>query len=118
MSLLAALGWVILGGMAAGFLVTFWDEIREWLNHTAANAVEKVLGYKARQTMHRAVATVDRVMDKVRSTATVYAKKNELDTNFIRTKIVAEAEVYEIDDRILNEIKNKGSIAQEFEYKG
>lgn len=29
MSFLLALGWVLLGGVAAGFLVTFWDEIRQ-----------------------------------------------------------------------------------------
>lgn len=116
--LLAAVGWFLLGGVAATFLVTFWDDIRQWLNQVAANAVEKVFGYKARQAMHRAVAKVDRFMDKVRNTATIYTKKNALDTHFVKTDIVAEAQVYEIDHQILNEIQRKGSIVQEFEYRG
>jgi hypothetical protein len=116
--LLAALGWFLVGSVAAGFLVTFWDEIRQWLNQVAADAVEKVFGYKARQAMHRAVAKIDRVMDKVRNTSTVYTKKNPLDTHFVKTDIVAEEQVYEIDHRVLEEIQKKGSIVQEFEYKG
>jgi hypothetical protein len=118
MSLLAALGWVLLGGLATGVVVTFWDEIRDWLNQVAANAVEKVFGYKARQAMHRAVAKIDRVMDKIRNKATVYTKKNPLDVNYVKTDIVAEAEVYEIDNRVLDEIQRRGSIVQEFEYRG
>lgn len=118
MSFLLALGWVLLGGVAAGFLVTFWDEIRQWLNQVAADAVEKVFGYKARQAMYRAVSKIDRVMDKVRNTATIYTKKTPLDTHYVKTDIVAEEHVYEIDQSVLKEIQSKGSIVQEFEYKG
>ena len=118
MSLLAAIGWVILGGLAVGTLVTFWDEIRDWLNQVAADAVEKVFGYKARQTMHRAVAKIDRVMNVVRNTSTIYTKKNPLDTHFVRTNVVAEAPVHEIDQQVLNEIQKKKTIVQEFEYRG
>jgi hypothetical protein len=113
-----AIGWLLVGGVAATFLVTFWNEIRDWLNQVAADAVEKVFGYKARQTMHRAIAKIDRVMDKVRNTSTIYAKKNPLDTHFVKTDIVAEGNVYEIDSRVLDEVQRKGSIVQEFEYKG
>ncbi|MFJ8258559.1 hypothetical protein ACIQ4Z_15030 [Peribacillus asahii] len=119
MSLLgAAIGWFILGGLAAGVLVTFWDEIKQWLNQVAADAVEKVFGYKARQTMHRAIAKIDRVMDKVRNTSTIYTKKNPLDTHFVKTDIIAEAPVHEIDQQVLNEIQKKKTLVQEFEYKG
>ncbi|MCC5804671.1 hypothetical protein [Rossellomorea vietnamensis] len=118
MSFIMAIGWALLGAAATGILVTFWDEIRVWLNQVAADAVEKVFGYNARQAMHRAVARIDRVMDKVKNTATIYTKKNRLDTHFVKTDIVAEADVYEIDNRVLDEIQRKGSIVQEFEYKG
>lgn len=118
MSLLAAIGWVILGGLAVGTLVTFWDEIRDWLNQVAADAVEKVFGYKARQTMHRAVAKIDRVMNVVRNTSTIYTKKNQLDTHYVKTNVVAEAPVHEIDQQVLNEIQKKKTIVQEFEYRG
>jgi hypothetical protein len=118
MSLLAALGWVLLGGLAVGVMVTFWDEIRNWLNQVAADAVEKVFGYKARQTMHRAVAKIDRVMNVVRNTSTIYTKKNSLDTHFVKTNVIAEAPVHEIDQKVLNEIQKKKTIVQEFEYRG
>jgi len=118
MSLLAALGWVILGGLAAGVLVTFWDEIRQWLNQVAADAVEKMFGYNARQTMQRAIAKVDRVMDKVRNRSTIYTKKNPLDTTLVKMDILGESPVHEIDQQVLNEIQRKKTIVQEFEYKG
>jgi len=36
----------------------------------------------------------------------------------VKTDIVAEEHVYEIDQSVLKEIQSKGSIVQEFEYKG
>lgn len=118
MSIIGALGWVLLGGLASGILVTFWDEIRQWLNQVAADAVEKVFGYKARQTMHRAVVKIDRVMNSVRNTSTIYTKKNPLDSYIVKTDVIAEAAVHEIDQKILNEIERKKTLVQEFEYQG
>ncbi|MDF2544646.1 MAG: hypothetical protein K0S47_4364 [Herbinix sp.] len=117
MSLLAIIGWVLLGAAATTILVTFWDQIRDWLNNVAADAVESVFGYRAREAMHRAIAKVDRVMDKVRSRSTIYAKKTPLDTHYVKTDIVAEAGVYQIDKEVLEEIKKKGELVQEFVYK-
>lgn len=119
MSLIAfTIGWIIAGSVATTLFITFWDEIRNWLNQVAADAVERVFGYKARQAMHRAISKIDRVMDKVRNTATIYTKKNPLDTHYVKTDIIAEDSVYEIDNRILDEIQRKGNLVQEFEYKG
>ncbi|WP_042347602.1 hypothetical protein [Bacillus massiliigorillae] len=118
MSFLAALGWVLLGGIVTGGLVTFWDEIRQWLNQVAADAVEKMFGYKARQTMQRAVVKIDRVMSSVRNTSTIYTKKNPLDSYIVKTDVVAEASIREIDQQILDEIERKKTLVQEFEYKG
>jgi hypothetical protein len=118
MSLLVLAGWFLLGAVATAALVTFWDDIKEWLNNVAADAVERVFGYGARNTMHRAIAKVDRVMNKVRSKSTIFAKQNKLDTHFVKTEIVAEAPVYEVDNGILEEIRKKGELVQEFGYKG
>ncbi|MEH7009212.1 hypothetical protein V7087_00075 [Neobacillus niacini] len=115
---LIVLGWILLGVAVGTVLITFWDDIRNWLNQVAADAVERVFGYKARQAMHRAIAKVDRIMDKVRNTSTIYTKRDPLATHFVKTDIVAEDSVYEIDNRVLEEIQRKGSIVQEFEYKG
>ncbi|WP_343346245.1 hypothetical protein [Terrisporobacter petrolearius] len=115
------IGWVALGAAAvtvgAFALVKFWDQIRMWLNNTAANAVERLLGYGARTRMHRAVATVDRVIDKIRNRVVVYTKKDELDTHYHKTTLEAEASVYSIDEGVLKNIENQGRIIQEFSYK-
>jgi hypothetical protein len=115
------IGWII-AGMIAGAVVTacltiFWENIAVWLNNTAANAIEKVLGYGARNRMHRAVATVDRVMKKIRNQTIVYTKQHELDTHFHKTTLTSEAPIYEIDAEVLDEIEKNNKIVQEFIYK-
>lgn len=117
MSLLYLIGWVLLGAVVATCLVTFWDEIRKWLNNTAANVVEKVLGYGARERMHRATTRIDRVMDKIKNRTVVYTKRSELDSFYDKTTLVSEASIYEISDEIINEISYKGELVQDFEYR-
>lgn len=117
-SLAAVAGWALVGAVAAGVLTTFWDSIRGWLDNVAADFVEKHLGYNARQNMHRAVAVVGKVMDKVRNTSTIYSKKNRLDTYYDKTTIVAEQPVYKVDSEVLQAIEdNKGKLTQEFKYQ-
>lgn len=118
MSILGIIGWVLLGAATTTVLVTFWDEIRNWLNNVAANTIEKVFGYNARNNMQKAVAKVDRVMDTIRNRATIYTKKTPLDKYFVKTDIVAKANVNKIDNSVLEEIKKEGVLVQEFEYKG
>ena len=112
------IGWVLLGAAATAVLVTYWDQIRGWLNNVAANTIEKVFGYNARNNMQKAVAKVDRVMDTIRNRATVYTKKDNLDKYFVKTDIVAKAPVNKIDSGVLEEIKKQGVLVQEFGYKG
>lgn len=114
MSLIGTLAWVALGMAATGVLVAFWDEIKQWLNNTAANAIEKVFGYNARNLMQRAVAKVDRIMDKVRITSTIYTKKDPLSTTFEVIDITAETEAHTLDPKVLEEIQKKGVLTQEF----
>lgn len=112
------IGWALLGSVTTAVLVTFWDQIRNWLNNVAANMVEKVFGYNARNNMQKAVAKVDRVMDTIRNRATVYTKKDPLDKYFVKTDIVAKAPVSKIDSGVLEEIKKQSVLVQEFGYKG
>ena len=116
MSLLIG-AWVILGAIAAGALITFWDKIASWLTNVAADVVEEAFGYPARNKMHRAVAKIDRVMDKIRNKSTIFVKENRLDTHYLKTEIEAEADVYDIDSKVIDEIRNKKELVQEFEYK-
>lgn len=118
MSLIGAAMWILATGVVlTGVIATFWEDIRGWLNSVAADFVEKHLGYGARQKMHRAVSTINKAMNKLKNTSVVYSKKNELDAYYDKTTIISEAPIYEIDNRIIEEINNKGSIIQEFEYK-
>lgn len=118
LSTAAIIGWILVGAATTAVLVTFWEEIKNWLNNVAANAVEKVFGYGARKNMHKAIAKVDRVMDVIRNKATVYTKSNPLDKYFVKTDIVAKAPVSKIDSGVLEEIKKEGTLVQEFGYKG
>lgn len=117
MSIIAILGWFILGAVVVGAITIFWDEIKNWLNNTAADAVEKVLGYTARQRMYRAVARIDKYMNVIRNRTIVYTKKHELDNIFDKVTLSADASPYEIDSEVLNEIRNKGELVQEFGYR-
>lgn len=117
MSLLALAGWFIIGALAVGAIATFWDDVKSWLNNTAANAVESVLGYGARQKMHRAVSKVDRLVNIVRNRSTVYTKEDTNSTHMYKTQIEATISSYEISDDVLKEIANKGEIVGEFEYR-
>lgn len=115
------IGWVIAGiagSLLAGAIALFWDDIKKWLNNTAADAVEKTLGYNARKFMHRAVTRIDRVFDKIKNRTVVYSKKDSLDTHYDKVTLSADASPYEIDDEVLEKLKNQGELVQEFEYQG
>lgn len=117
MSLLGIGFWIIAGAVAASYLVKFWDSVQQWLNNVAADLVERLFGYDARDRMHKAVTRVDRFMDKIKNKATIYTKKNDYDNTYYKTDILAESSVYEIDSEVLEEIRKKGEIVQEFEYR-
>lgn len=116
--MLGLIGWVLVGAVLTGALLYFWNDIRDWLNNTAANAVERVLGYNARKTMQRAVCVVDRVVNHLRTRAVVYNKKNALDTHYDRVTLEATAPVYEIDDEVLQKIEQEGEQVQELQFRG
>lgn len=114
------IGWLIagalIGAVATTAIVAFWDDIREWLNSVAADAVEKAFGYSARNRMHRAVAKVNRVINKIRNNTVVYTKRNSLDEYYDKTTIIAEDDVYNIGEDVVKEINKKGEIVQEYKY--
>ncbi len=116
--MLGVIGWVLIGAALTGALLYFWNDIKEWLNNAAANAVEKTLGYNARKSMHRAVCNVDRVVNMLRTRAVIYSKKFDLDTHYDRISIEAKAPVYEIDEEVLQKIKEEGELTQTFQFKG
>jgi len=116
--MLGILGWILVGAVLTGALLMFWNEIRDWLNNTAANAVESVLGYNARKGMQKAICVVDRVVNTVRNRAVIYTKKERLSTYMDKVTIEAKAPVYEIDEEVLKEIREKGKLEQELQFRG
>lgn len=116
--MLGLIGWFIVGALVAGCLVAFWDDIRDWLNNTAADVVERVLGYNARKFMQRTVVAVDRVMNSIRNKSMIFTKKQMLSEYYDKVTITSEAPVREISNDILEEIEKKGKLVQEYNYRG
>ena len=120
------IGWVIAGaiGLALGATVAavtlsdkLWEKVRHWLNNTAANVVERVLGYKARQNMHRAITKVGNIRDRlVHRNAVVYTKLDRMDSFYKKVTYEASASVEQFDDDILEQIRRERELTQEFEY--
>ncbi len=118
MILTATLGYFVLGALCVGALIHFWDDIKDWLNEVAADAVEKVFGYNARNAMQKAVATVTRVFQTLKNKSVVYSKRNKSDLYFDKTTIECEMGVEEVTKDVLAEFdKNGNQLVQEFVYK-
>lgn len=114
------LGCFVLGAAIAGgvIMARFWDKIKNWLNNVAADAVERAFGYSARNNMQKAVAIVDKLMDRIRNTSTIYTKKSPSETYYDKTTIVSEAGINNIDEDIINTIANHNNqMIQVFDYK-
>jgi hypothetical protein len=52
---------LVAGLVIGGILLKYWDKIKDWLNTTAADTVERHLGYRARKAIVKAVSVADRV---------------------------------------------------------
>lgn len=106
----------MIGAAVAILLDAFWDDIAQWLNHTAANAVERILGYDARKFMERAVVRVGRLRDKIHNKAVIYTKKDAMDSFYTKVTTEAEAPVYQVDKDVLEQIKQEGELVNQFGY--
>lgn len=115
---LMALGFILAGAAVGGaILVSFWDEIKSWLNSVAADAVERHLGYSARNRIQKATAAIDRVVSKLKNTSTVYTKQASSDCYFDKTTLVMEADCSDFSPQVLGEIRKHGDrVVQEFNY--
>lgn len=110
------IGFVIAGAITAAF-VSFWDEIKDWLNTVGVEAVEKTLGYSARNRIQKAISTVDRVMNKLRNTSVIYTKKASSEVYFDKTTIVASSGMEGMSDDFRQELaKHNDRLVQEFQY--
>lgn len=112
------IGWVLVGAVLAGALLYFWNDIKAWLDNTAADVVQQYIGYNARKAMQRAVCVVDRVVNNLRTRAVVYYKRDRLDTYYDKVTLEATAPLYEFDEDVLAKIKENGKLEQELKFMG
>lgn len=111
-------GWVLAAGavILSVALKYFWTEIAQWLNNTAANAVERKFGIDARKTMQRAVCTVTKIMNKIDNVARVYFR---MDEHYLKQiDLHASRPEYEINEEVLQELDIKKELINEFTYNG
>lgn len=115
------IGWIILGAVAGALLITaidrFWNDIANWLNNTAANAVEKVLGYDAKKFMHRAVATVTRVHEKLHNKTVVYTRQSALSTHIQKISLKKESSFYDEEQDVRELFEKECKQVNEFVYQ-
>lgn len=115
------IGWIIAGAVFGAVIATaidrFWNDIAGWLNNTAANAVEKVLGYDARKFMQRAVANVTKIHDKLHNSTVIYTRQSALDTHIHKVTLKSTAPVYEQENDVKELFERESTQIKEFEYK-
>lgn len=113
---------LIAGGLALGaaVLTKYWESIRYWLNNTAADVVEEVLGYEARRMMFKAISVADKVIRWIKgrrvaiNISTVYTKQSE--GTYSKTVMSNEIPASELDPNYENEMKNSTGM-MELDYK-
>lgn len=119
--MIGTLGWIVIGMVAGAVALTaidiFWNSIAEWLNNTAANAVERVLGYKARKCMERAVARVSKVREKLHNITFVYSRQSALDTHVQKVTLESSAPLYEQEQDVINLFEKENTMIKELEYR-
>lgn len=112
------LGWIIVAGVVIGVLALkyFWEDIAQWLNNTAADAVEKKLGINAKKFMQKAVCKVTRVMNVLDNVATVFVKKDIHSEYMQKITLHGTAPVYEQSEDVLKEIEKEKELVNTFTY--
>ena len=112
------IGWVIAGGVVFAVLALkyFWEDVARWLNNTAANAVERVLGYNAKKFMQRAVSRVTGGMNTLKNITTVFTKKVATGKYLHKVTLQSTAPSYEQDKDVLKELERTKELVNEFTY--
>ena len=102
--------------LAAKLVTKYWDDICYWLNNTAADVVQKYIGYDARKAMHKAVNKADRFMNKIRNVSKVYYRKDPFATYYDVVTMQNTAPTYEFDEEFIKTIDEKKALTHEMEY--
>ena len=107
----------LLVGIAAGsILIKYWNKIKAWLDNTAADTVERILGYKARETMFKAISVADKVFrilegHRVASNvSTVFTKSRN--NNYTKLTMINNVSADELGQAYLDEMRNGNNIME------
>ncbi len=120
------IGWVIVGAIVGGMVLgavalklveKFWDSIKDWLNNTAADVVQKYIGYDARRAMQKAVNKADRFMNKIRNVSQVYYRSDPLATHYDKVTMETSAPTYEFDEEFIKTINEQRVLTTKMEYR-
>ena len=109
------LEWVLVGLIATAIAVTYWDKIKRWLDTIVADTIEKVFGYGARKRVHHAVTIVDKVATGIRERVFVYVSKPNAQ-GFDKYMEKQVRVISDVEEDVVKEINEKGSVIQEFKY--
>jgi len=109
------LGWVLLGVAAAAIAVTYWDQIKQWLNTIVADKIEKVFGYGARKRVHHAVTIVDRVAAGIRERVFVFVRRTK-GMGYDKYEEKQTKIITDVDEEVVREVEEKQAVIQEFTY--
>ncbi len=116
MFVLTAIALVGLGALAKTLVTKFWNDIKDWLNNTAADYVQHYIGYDARKAMQKAVNKADRVMDRIRNVSQVYYRSDPLATHYDKVTMEVTAPTYEFDDEFIKTIDEQRVLTHEMDY--
>lgn len=116
--MLQVLGWIIagalVGAVAVACLAYFWDEIRQWLNTTALDVVERHLGYKARFKMQCATTVITRIGNRLFNKTIVISRVS--DKYYDKVMLFSEDDIRNADPDVLEELKRQGRLEQKYLY--
>ena len=120
--MIGTLGWFVIGMFAGAVALTaidiFWNNIAQWLNNAAADAVERVLRNNARKHMERAIARVSKIRDKLHNITNVYTRQSALDTHVQKVTLESSAPLYEQEQEVIDIFKKEDTLLKELEYRG
>ena len=105
-----------IGVALAAALQRFWDGIANWLNSTAADAVERALGYNARQYMLRATAAVTKVFDKLNNKTVIYTRQSALATDIQKVTLSSTGLLSDQEDEVRKKFEEEQTLINDYTY--
>lgn len=98
-------------------LDSFWTAVKDWLNNTAANIVEKHLGYNARRQFVKSLCTAERQIDKIIGKDILYIRESPSAQKYKKLTVNHSSKSINYDQQLINYIDEERSIVNTMDYK-